>query len=136
MQPCNRLAVDVAPVAQRVAAVPAFLDEPEAAVQREGALVVFSLYGSLFFGAAAKVDQLVEAVESAPPEPQVVLDALQLVHLDTSGLEALRQLHKVILLRGGTLRIANVQEQPRQVMAQAGFEEELARHVASEEVAA
>lgn len=96
----------------------------------------FRLYGSLFFGAAAKVDQLVEAVESAPPEPQVVLDALQLVHLDTSGLEALRQLHKVILLRGGTLRIDNVQEQPRQVMAQAGFEEELARRVASEEVAA
>jgi hypothetical protein len=42
----------------------------------------------------------------------------------------------VILLRGGTLRIDNVQDQPRQVMAQAGFEEELARHVASEEVAA
>ena len=73
---------------------------------------------------------------SLPSSGAQVLDALQLVHLDTSGPEALRQLHKVILLRGGTLRIDNVQEQPRQVMAQAGFEEELARRVASEEVAA
>ena len=39
---------------------------------------------------------------------EVVLDALQMVHLDTSGLDALRQLHKVVLLRGGSLRIENL----------------------------
>lgn len=105
-------------------------------VRREGALLRYRLYGSLFFGATAKIDPIVEAVENAPGPPDVVLDALHLVHLDTSGLDTLRQLHKAVLLRGGTLRMENVQEQPREVMARAGFDTELAQHLASEEVAA
>ena len=105
-------------------------------VGRSGALIQFRLYGSLFFGAAAKIDQVVQAVENGPGEPVVVLDALHLVHLDTSGLDALRQLHKVILLRGGTLHLENLHAQPRQVIEQAGFAGELARNEASEEVAA
>jgi len=95
----------------------------------------FRLYGSLFFGAVARIDTVVQAVENGNPAPEVVLDALQLVHLDTSGLDALRQLHKVILLRGGTLRIENLQEQPREVIERAGFHVELAAHQASPEVA-
>ena len=59
-----------------------------------------------------------------------------LVHLDTSGLDSLRQLHKVVLLRGGTLRLENLQAQPREVIALAGFGEELARKEASREVPA
>jgi len=86
----------------------------------------FKLYGSLFFGAVAKIDTLVQAVENAPPAPVVVLDALQLVHLDTSGLDALRQLHKAVLQRGGTLRLENLQEQPREVLERSGFASELA----------
>jgi len=96
----------------------------------------YRLYGSLFFGAAAKIDPIVQAVESGPDGAAVVLDALQMVHLDTSGLDALRQLHKVVLLRGGTLRLENLQAQPREVMEQAGFAGELARKEASQEVPA
>jgi sulfate permease, SulP family len=95
----------------------------------------YDLYGSLFFGATAKIDPIVQAVESLPPGSNVVLDALHLVHLDTSGLDALRQLHKVILLRQGTLAIENLHEQPREVIERAGFLVELERRVASEEVA-
>jgi SulP family sulfate permease len=86
----------------------------------------FRLYGSLFFGATAKVDPIVQAVEEGPPAPRVVLDALHLVHLDTSGLDTLRQLHKAILLRQGSLRIENLHEQPREVIERAGFAQELA----------
>jgi SulP family sulfate permease len=105
-------------------------------VRREGALIQYRLYGSLFFGAVAKVDQVVQAVEGGPDEPVVVLDATQLVHLDTSGLDALRQLHKAVLLRRGTLFTENLQDQPREVMERAGFAAELARNQASEEVSA
>ena len=104
-------------------------------VRREGALVVFSLYGSLFFGAVAKIDEVVQAVESGPDEPVVVLDASRLVHLDTSGLDSLRQLHKAVLLKKGTLFMENLHEQPREVIERAGFAAELAQNRPSPEVA-
>jgi SulP family sulfate permease len=103
-------------------------------VARDGAVLEARLYGSLFFGAVAKIDPVVQAVESGPNGPAVVLDALQLVHLDTSGLDALRQLHKAVLLRGGILRIENLQQQPREVIERAGFALELAQKRASPEV--
>jgi sulfate permease, SulP family len=86
----------------------------------------FRLYGSLFFGAVAKIDEVVQAVETGPAEPMVVLDALHLVHLDTSGLDALRQLLRAIQLRGGRLRLDHLQAQPQEVLARAGFLAELA----------
>jgi len=104
-------------------------------LRQEGALIEFKLYGSLFFGAVAKIDQVLQAVEAGPDEPVVVLDALQLVHLDTSGLDSLRQLHKAILLRRGTLHIENLQTQPQEVISRAGFAAELAQNRASAEVA-
>jgi sulfate permease, SulP family len=104
-------------------------------VREEGAVLRFKLYGSLFFGAVSKIDHVVEAVENGLPEPIVILDALQLVHLDTSGLDSLRQLHKVVLLRSGTLYVENLQAQPREVIDRSGFGAELAAHLASPEVA-
>ena len=103
-------------------------------VAREGALMQYKLFGALFFGAVAKIDVVVQAVESGPHEPVVVLDALQLVHLDSSGLDALRQLHKVVLLRGGTLHMENLQPQPRREIERAGFANELAANRPSPEV--
>jgi sulfate permease, SulP family len=101
----------------------------------EGAVLRFKLYGSLFFGAVSKIDQVVQAVENGPAEPTVVLDALHLVHLDTSGLDSLRQLHKVVLLCGGTLQLENLQAQPLEVIERSGFAAELAAHRPSPEVA-
>jgi SulP family sulfate permease len=103
-------------------------------VKREGALIEFKLYGSLFFGAVAKIDQVVQEVESGPQEPVVVLDAQHLVHLDTSGLDSLRQLHKAVLLRGGTLFVENLHAQPTEVVERAGFGAELRKNQVSAEV--
>lgn len=104
-------------------------------VSQEGALLQYKLYGSLFFGAVAKIDRVVQDVEAGPEVPVVVLDALHLVHLDTSGLDSLRQLHKAVLLRRGTLHIENLQEQPREVIERAGLAAELAQNRVSAEVA-
>ncbi len=103
-------------------------------VAQNGNELRYKLYGALFFGAVAKIDVAVQAVENGPPGPVVVLDALQLVSLDTSGLDALRQLHKAVLLRGGTMRIESLQEQPREVIERSGFARELGAHRASPEV--
>jgi sulfate permease, SulP family len=96
----------------------------------------FRLYGSMFFGAAVKLDAAVQAVEAGPDAPLVLIDALHLVHLDATGLDALRQLHKAVLLRGGTLVLESLQDAPREVLERAGFLEELAAHQVSREVTA
>ena len=105
-------------------------------VRKEGAVIQYKLYGSLFFGAVARIDEVVQAVEGGPTQPVVILDALQLVHLDTSGLDSLRQLHKAVLLRGGTLHLENLQAQPNEVIERSGFGAELVANRPSPEVSA
>ena len=83
--------------------------------------VSFQLYGSLFFGAVAKLDPIISIVESAPQGLLVRLDVQSLQSLDTSGLDVLEQLHKAILLRGGKLVFAGLNAQPRAVMERSGF---------------
>jgi len=83
--------------------------------------LTYRLYGSLFFGAVAKIDRLVAAVEAAPPGVNLMLDATQLVSLDTTGLDALEQLHKVVEKRGGRMGIVGLHEQPRSLLERSGF---------------
>ena len=94
-------------------------------VSRSAEAVSFQLYGSLFFGAVAKLDPILSAVESAPQGLVVRLDVQSLQSLDTSGLDVLEQLHKAIVLRGGRLLLAGLNAQPRAVMARAGFLEKV-----------
>lgn len=86
----------------------------------------FRLYGSLFFGAVAKIDAIVQAVDNGPDAPSVVLDTLHLVHLDATGLDSLRQVHKAVQARGGTLRLEHMQPQPLEEVRRSGFAAELA----------
>ncbi|MDB5874687.1 MAG: dauA [Ramlibacter sp.] len=95
----------------------------------------YKLYGALFFGAVARVDPVIRAVEDGGASPDMVLDATHLVALDTSGLDALRQLHKALLHHGGRLRIEALHEQPRSLIERSGFARELAVHEESAEVA-
>lgn len=81
----------------------------------------WQLHGVLFFGAASKIDPLVRAIETAPLGVQVHLDASDLFALDTSGLEALEQVLKATLLRGGRLTLADAQAQPASLMERSGF---------------
>jgi len=96
-------------------------------VSLEPPVLTFRLYGALFFGAAAKLDPAVQAVERAPRGMTVVLDALHLISLDATGLDALRQVHKAVLSRDGVLRIESLQPQPLEVIVRSGFADELTR---------
>lgn len=89
-------------------------------------VLTYRIYGALFFGAAAKLDEAVNAAERAPRGMTVVLDATHLIYLDATGVDALRQLHRAVLARGGLLRIESLQPQPREVIERSGFAEELA----------
>lgn len=85
----------------------------------------FRLYGSLFFGAVGKVDLLVSSVQAAPAGTHVVLDMSMLVSMDTTGLDALEQLLKVVEKRGGTLSTVGAQPQPLSLMQRSGFAQKL-----------
>ena len=87
--------------------------------------LTYALYGSLFFGAVAKIDPIVARVEQTPGPVHVMLDASRLVSLDTTGLDALEQLHKAIAKRGGTLGMTGLNPQPLSLIQRSGFAERL-----------
>ncbi|QGW83871.1 SulP family inorganic anion transporter [Variovorax paradoxus] len=88
-------------------------------------VLTYRLYGALFFGAAAKLDEAVNAAESAPRGMTVVLDATHLIYLDATGVDSLRQLHRAVLARDGLLRLESLQPQPLEVIVRSGFADEL-----------
>lgn len=90
-------------------------------VSRSSESASFQLYGSLFFGAVAKIDPILTAVESAPQGLVVRLDLQSLQSLDTSGLDVLEQLHRAIVMRGGRLVLAGLNAQPKSEMERSGF---------------
>lgn len=89
-------------------------------------VATWQLHGALFFGAAAKVDPILQAVEEGPHGMDVVLDASELVVLDTTGLDALAQILKAVAARGGRLSVVNLQDQPRSLIERSGFAAKLA----------
>jgi SulP family sulfate permease len=88
---------------------------------RDARSASFQLYGSLFFGAVAKIDPILTAVETAPQGLEIRLDLQSLQSLDRSGLEVLEQLHKAVVLHGGRLVMTGLNAQPRETMERAGF---------------
>ncbi len=105
----------------RAEPVTAPASDAEAAGTATRPRLVWQLHGALFFGAMAKIDPLVQAVESGPQGAEVVLDMGGLFALDTTGLDGLEQVLKAVGLRGGVLRLQQAQEQPRSLMERSGF---------------
>ena len=84
---------------------------------------VFELFGSLFFGAVGKIEQLPAQLQ--PGARALVLDMHRLISMDTSGLDALEQLHRELQRGGVALVLANVNEQPLSLIRRSGFEQRL-----------
>jgi len=90
-------------------------------LSRSGTQLRYRLFGSLFFGAVAKIDPILAEVEQGPEGMDLVLDASLLVSLDTTGLDALEQLHKALHKRGGRLGLEGLNPQPRSLIERSGF---------------
>ena len=84
---------------------------------------VFELFGSLFFGAVGKVEALPALV--AAPTHTVVLEMHRMLLLDSSGLDALEQLHRELGRRGVALVLAEAGEQPLSLIHRSGFADRL-----------
>jgi sulfate permease, SulP family len=83
----------------------------------------FELFGSLFFGAVGAIEELPASVP--PGTRAVVLEMHRMISMDTSGLDALQQLHRTLRRQGVALVLANVNEQPLSLIRRSGFEAEL-----------
>jgi sulfate permease, SulP family len=84
---------------------------------------VFELFGPLFFGAVGKIERL--PAQLAPDTRAVVLEMHRMISMDTSGLDALEQLHRTLQRQGQALVLANVNEQPLSLIRRSGFEQRL-----------
>jgi SulP family sulfate permease len=93
---------------------------PDADTQLPAGVQVFELFGSLFFGAVGKIESLPGQIEGGTRA--VVLEMHRLISMDTSGLDALQQLHRALQARGIALVLANVNEQPLSLIRRSGFE--------------
>lgn len=86
-------------------------------------VAAWQLYGSLFFGAVNKLEELL-APQAGHPEV-VILDMTRLVQLDTTGLEGLDDLRDKLEQRGCALLLCGLNAQPGSLLQRSGFIERL-----------
>ena len=96
-----------------------FSVKPHTGMELPAGVQVFELFGSLFFGAVAKIEALPAQLHAGTSV--VVLEMHRLVLLDASGLDALQQLHRTLKLQGVRLVLAHVNEQPLSLIRRSGF---------------
>jgi sulfate permease, SulP family len=78
---------------------------------------VLRLFGTLFFGAVSKVEAIAEQLPQGTRA--VVLEMHRLISIDTSGINALLQLHRALARRGVRLLLCDLNEQPRSLIRRA-----------------
>lgn len=101
-----------------------FRAEPQAG-QAPGQLG-WALHGALFFGAADKLDPLMQAIAQAPQGTRVTLDLGSLLNLDTTGVDGLEQLLKAVQQKDGALHIVGAHGQVASLIERSGLAAKLA----------
>ncbi len=82
-------------------------------------VAAWQVYGSLFFGAVNKLEELLDP-RAGHPEV-VILDMERLIQLDTTGLEGLESLRDKLKKRGCTLIVSGLNSQPGSLLYRSGF---------------
>ena len=100
-----------------------FTVQPHAGGPLPPGVQVFELFGSLFFGAVGKIEEL--PARLAPDTRVLVLEMHRMISMDTSGLDALEQLHRVLHRQGTVLLLAEVNAQPLGLIRRSGFADRL-----------
>jgi len=91
---------------------------------------VFRIHGPFLFGAADKIDDLVQQLDKLPPI--VILRLRNMTAIDATGLHALEHLADRVHSGGRGLILCGAREQPARLMHQAEFEQ----HVGAENICA
>jgi sulfate permease, SulP family len=104
----------------RELAVPA-LDDGAAITGAERPVRVYEVFGTLFFGAANKIEPLLALAEPKHPAQVIVLDLQKLINIDTTGLDMLATLQRKLAKNGKRLMLAGANPQPLSLFTRSGF---------------
>ncbi|NMG44352.1 sulfate permease [Aromatoleum toluvorans] len=86
-------------------------------------LLAYRVFGSLFFGAANKLENLMLMQDGHPDA--MILDMEKVINIDTTGLDMLQALHRALEKRGTQLILCDLNEQPASIVQRSGFGEVL-----------
>lgn len=86
---------------------------------------VFRIHGPFLFGAADKIDDLVQQIPELPPI--LILRLRNMTAIDATGLHALERLADRVHASGRGLLLCGAREQPARLMHQAEFEQHVGR---------
>ncbi|MCB1890318.1 MAG: STAS domain-containing protein [Rhodocyclaceae bacterium] len=97
----------------------------EALARADGShrILAYKIHGSLFFGAANKLETLLLEADGRPDV--VILDLDKVLNVDTTGLDILQTLHRNLLKRGASLVLCDLNTQPGSLIRRSGFFERL-----------
>ena len=79
----------------------------------------YTIFGSLFFGAADKLESLIKP-HQVPPKI-IILELHQLINMDTTGLDCLQNLHHQLANHHGQLLVCGANRQPLDLMKRGDF---------------
>ncbi|ANQ86362.1 putative sulfate transporter [Azoarcus olearius] len=88
-------------------------------------ILAYSMFGSLFFGAANKLENLLLMQDGHPDV--VILDLAKVINIDTTGLDILQTLHRNLQKRGAHLILCGLNAQPESLLMRSGFGERVGR---------
>jgi len=86
-------------------------------------ILAYRVFGSLFFGAANKLENLLLMQDGHPDA--VILDMEKVINIDTTGLDILQTLHRNLGKRGAELILCDLNAQPASIVERSGFQEAL-----------
>src|ERR1043166_1677953 len=113
---------------------PKYLEESKLHVLQDKEIppyaTVFRIHGPFLFGAADKIDELIEQIPELPPI--VILRLRNMTAIDATGLHALEHLADRVHATGRGLILCGAREQPHRLMQQSEFEQ----HVGAENICA
>ena len=82
-------------------------------------IVAFRVFGSLFFGAANKMESQWGHLSIQPDV--VILDMGKVINIDTTGMDIIRVLHKNLVKQNATLVLCELNDQPASIIQRSGF---------------
>jgi SulP family sulfate permease len=97
------------------------LEGAETQLREDGTprILAYKLSGSLFFGAANKLENLLLMQDGHPDV--VILEMDRVISLDTTGLDILQTLHRNLQKRGAHLILCQLGSQPGSIVFRSGF---------------